>query len=340
VLRPDPQTTLTALWGLDQLRACGLPADVMTIVTGEGPEVGPALVDSVDYVMFTGSTATGRAVAAAAAPRLTGVSLELGGKNPMIVRADADVEAAAGAAVRGSFVGAGQVCVSVERIYVHDDVAAAFLDAFVARTKALRFCTAPGWDGEIGTLVNARQLERVASHVADARGRGAVVHAGGRARPDVGPYFFEPTVLGGVTPEMTLHATETFGPVVSVYPVRSDEEAIEAANATTYGLTACVFTRDVARGRVMASRLACGSVGINDAYAATWGSADAPIGGMKDSGLGRRHGREGLLKFTEAQTIAAQHLVPLGPPPGLSAGQYARLLTWALRLRRRIPGLR
>jgi acyl-CoA reductase-like NAD-dependent aldehyde dehydrogenase len=115
---------------------------------------------------------------------------------------------------------------------------------------------------------------------------------------------------------------------------------VEASNATAYGLTACVFTRDVARGRALASRLACGSVGINDAYAATWGSADAPIGGTKSSGLGRRHGREGLLKFTEAQTIAAQHLLPLGPPPGMRPERYAALLTWALRLRRHLPGLR
>jgi acyl-CoA reductase-like NAD-dependent aldehyde dehydrogenase len=340
VLRPDPQTTLTALWGLEQLRACGLPEDVLAVVTGDGPEVGPALVESVDYVMFTGSTATGRAVASAAAPRLVGVSLELGGKNPMIVRADADPAAAARAAVRGCFVGAGQVCVSVERIYVHEAVEAAFLREFVAGTRALRFCTSPGWEGEVGTLVNARQLQRVVSHVDDARRRGAVVHAGGRARPDVGPCFYEPTILGSVTADMTLHATETFGPVVSVYRVRSDDEAIEASNATPYGLTACVFTRDVARGRAIASRLACGSVGINDAYAAAWGSADAAIGGMKDSGLGRRHGREGLLKFTAAQTITAQHLVPLGPPAGMSARRYARWLTWALRLRRHIPGLR
>jgi succinate-semialdehyde dehydrogenase/glutarate-semialdehyde dehydrogenase len=340
VMRPDPQTTLTALWGLEQLLASGLPPGVLTLVTGEGPEIGPALVEAVDYVMFTGSTATGRSIAAAAAPRLIGVSLELGGKNPMIVRADADVEAAARAAARGAFVGAGQVCVSVERLYVHEAIAARFLEAFVARTRALRFCTTPGWDGDIGTLVNARQFERVASHVDDARARGAVVHAGGRPRPELGPFFYEPTILGAVTSSMIVHATETFGPVASVYPVRSDDEAVEASNATAYGLTACVFTRDVARGRALASRLACGSVGINDAYAATWGSADAPIGGTKSSGLGRRHGREGLLKFTEAQTIAAQHLLPLGPPPGMRPERYAALLTWALRLRRHLPGLR
>jgi succinate-semialdehyde dehydrogenase/glutarate-semialdehyde dehydrogenase len=139
---------------------------------------------------------------------------------------------------------------------------------------------------------------------------------------------------------MTVHADETFGPVVSVYAVRTDEEAVELANSSPYGLAASVFTRDLAAGRAIAARLRVGSVGINDPYAAAWGSVDAPIGGMKDSGVGRRHGRDGLLKFTEAQTVATQHLRPLGPPPGLSAQRYAALLTWALRVRRHVPGLR
>jgi succinate-semialdehyde dehydrogenase/glutarate-semialdehyde dehydrogenase len=340
VLRPDPQTTMTALWALEQLCASGLPRDVLTVVTGEGPEIGPPLVGAVDYVMFTGSTATGRAVAEGAARRLVDLSLELGGKNPMIVRADADVEAAARAAVRGCFIGAGQVCVSMERIYVHRSIEARFLEVFTAHARALRFCTAPGWDGDVGSLVNARQLERVASHVDQARAGGAIVHAGGRARPDVGPFFYEPTILGGVTPAMTLYATETFGPVVSVYPVDDDGEAVAAANATPYGLTASVWTRDTAAGRALAARLQAGSVGVNDVYAATWGSVDAAIGGMKASGLGRRHGRDGLLKFTEPQTVAVQRLLPLSPPAGVPPKRWATILTWALTLRRHIPGLR
>jgi succinate-semialdehyde dehydrogenase/glutarate-semialdehyde dehydrogenase len=340
VLRPDPQTTLTALWALEQLRASGLPGDVLTIVTGEGPEIGPPLVAEVDYVMFTGSTATGRSVASTAAPRLMDLSLELGGKNPMIVRADADVDAVARAAVRGGFLGAGQVCVSVERLYVHRSIEGKLLEAFVSATRRLRFCTAIGWEGDVGSLVNARQLQRVAAHVDEARSAGARVHAGGRARPDVGPFFYEPTILGGVTPAMAVHAEETFGPVVSVYPVSGDEEAVAAANATPYGLTASVWTRDVSAARAMAARLDAGSVGINDAYAAAWGSVDAPIGGMKASGLGRRHGRDGLLKFTEPQTIAVQRVLPLAPPGGVSPRRWARVLTWALILRRHLPGLR
>ena len=284
VVRPDPQTTLTALWAHEQLVACGFPAEVLTIVTGEGPEVGPALAAEVDYLMFTGSTATGRTVAAAAAARLIDASLELGGKNPMIVRHDADVETAARSALRACFTGAGQVCVSIERIYVAREVAGRFLEAFVAGTRALRFCTSPGWVGDIGSLVNARQLARVAAHVDDARAKGATIHAGGRARPDVGPFYYEPTILGNVTSDMTVQGTETFGPVVSVYAVEDDAAAVTAANATPYGLNASVWTGDVGAARAMAAALDAGTVNINDGFAATWGSVDAPIGGMKQSG--------------------------------------------------------
>ena len=235
-------------------------------MTGEGPDIGPPLVGAVDFMMFTGSTATGRAVATGAAARLVDVSLELGGKNPMIVRADADVERAARAAVRGCFAGAGQVCVSVERIYVTRSVADRFLSVFVTATRALRFCTAPGWDGDLGSLTGARQLARVRAHVEDAQAGGAVVHAGGRARPDVGPFFHEATILGGVTPAMAVHSTETFGPVVSVYVVDGDDEAVAAANDTSYGLNASVWTRDIAAGRTIAARLESGTVNINDVY--------------------------------------------------------------------------
>jgi len=176
--------------------------------------------------------------------------------------------------------------------------------------------------------------------VEDARAKGAGVAAGGRHRPDVGPLFYEPTILTGVTPDMRACAEETFGPVVCVYPVGSDDEAVALANSTAYGLNASVWTRDLRAGHAIAARIEAGTVNLNDAYAATWGSVDAPIGGVKDSGLGRRHGREGLLKFTEAQTVAEQRWVGLAPPPGVRPQRWARLLTLALRLRRFVPGIR
>jgi succinate-semialdehyde dehydrogenase / glutarate-semialdehyde dehydrogenase len=340
VIRPDPQTSLTGLWAVEALRAAGLPPDVITVVTGEGPAIGPPLIEGVDFLMFTGSTATGRTVAQQAAARLIGLSLELGGKNPMIVRADADLEAAVGGAVRGCFVGAGQVCVSIERIYVAQPVFDAFVERFVARTQVLRLSAALDWSGEVGSLTSARQLATVTRHVDDARRKGARVLAGGRARPDVGPFFYEPTILAGVTRDMIAYAEETFGPVVAVYPVESDAAAVAAANETVYGLTASIWSRDHAAAFAMARAIRAGSVNINEAYAAAWGSVDAPIGGMKASGIGRRHGRDGLLKYTEAQTVAAQRLVPLAPTVRLGADTYARVVTRALQLLRRLPGLR
>ena len=340
VLRPDRQTSFTALWAVDLLIEAGLPADVLTVVTGEGPELGPPLIGAVDFVMFTGSTRTGRVIAQQAAPRLIGYSLELGGKNPMLVLRDADVDRAVEGAVRGCFVGAGQVCVSIERIYVHSSIFDAFVDRFVARAKALRMSTSLDYGAEVGSLTSVRQLGAVKRHVEDALAKGATLRAGGRARGDVGPLFYEPTILTGVTPEMLLHDEETFGPVVAVYPFDDEGDAVARANATRYGLNASVWTRDGRRGVRVAARLQAGTVNVNEVYAAAWGSVDAPIGGFKESGVSRRHGREGILKYTEAQTIAVQRLMPVAGPHTLGAARSARLLTMALRLMKRIPGLR
>ena len=183
----------------------------------------------------------------------------------------------------------------------------------------------------MGSLVSARQLERVTSHVDDALAKGAELLVGGRARPDVGPYFFEPTVLSAVTDEMLLCREETFGPVVSVYPFTDDEHALRLVNDSDLGLSAAILTRDTRRGRALAARIQAGTVNINEAYAAAWGSTAAPMGGMKDSGLGRRHGIEGLLTYTESQTIAVQRLVGISPQFGRTDEQWAGILTAAVR---------
>jgi acyl-CoA reductase-like NAD-dependent aldehyde dehydrogenase len=330
VLKPDPQTTQTAQWGVDLLREAGLPPDVLTVVTGDPPLVGPALVASVDYVMFTGSTRTGALVARQAAERLIGCSLELGGKNPMIVLADADLDKAVDGAVRACFPAAGQVCVSMERIYVHESIYDRFVAEFAASTKGLDLAR------DVGRLISERQLAAVQMHVRDAVEKGASVAAGGRPRPDVGPLYYEPTILLGVHEGMTVHAQETFGPVVSVYPFANEEDAIERANSTPYGLNASVWTRSARAGFAIARRIRAGSVNINEAYAATWGSVDAPMGGMKQSGLRPRHGAEGIVKFTDAQTVAVQRLIPLAPTPGMTPDRFARLLTRLLMLLRYI----
>jgi acyl-CoA reductase-like NAD-dependent aldehyde dehydrogenase len=335
VLRPDPQTSFTALWAVSLLREAGLPADVLTVATGEGAILGPMLIDRVDFVMFTGSSRTGKVVARQAAERLIGCSLELGGKNPMLVLEDADIEAAVDGAVRGCFAAAGQVCVSIERIYVHRKLFEPFVGRFAERTRELRTGAAMDYSADIGSLTTRRQIESIEAHVRDAVEKGATVVAGGTRLPQAGALFYAPTILTNVREDMKLYAEETFGPVVSVYPFETEEEAVERANATPYGLNAGVYTRDTARGARVAAKIRAGSVNVNDAYAAAWASVDAPIGGMKDSGISRRHGAEGILKFTEAQTVAVQRVMPLAPPRGMDTAAWARWMTRVLVILRR-----
>uniref|UniRef100_UPI003C7A84D3 succinic semialdehyde dehydrogenase n=1 Tax=unclassified Streptomyces TaxID=2593676 RepID=UPI003C7A84D3 len=331
VMKPDTETALTALWARDLLIEAGLPAEVFQVVIGEGPVVGPAVVSRADYVSFTGSTRTGREVAQGAAARLVGVSLELGGKNAMLVLEDADVERAAEGAVRACFSSAGQLCISIERLYVHESVADAFVERFAARTKAMRLGSSLAYGADMGSLVGERQLENVSRHVAEAVEKGATLVAGGVARPDIGPLFYEPTILDGVEAPMAVCGEETFGPVVSIYRFGDDDEAVTLANATPYGLNSSVWTKNAGRGHRVAARLRTGTVNINEGYAPAYGSVQSPMGGMKDSGLGRRHGSEGILKYTEAQTVAQQRLMPLAPAFGMDDEKYAAFMTRSLK---------
>ncbi|MFD7458787.1 MULTISPECIES: succinic semialdehyde dehydrogenase [unclassified Streptomyces] len=332
VQKPDTQTALTALWSLDLMYEAGLPAGVWQMVIGRGSSIGGALMDNADYMMFTGSTATGRQIASDAGRRLIGASLELGGKNAMIVLDDADIEKAADGAVAACFPSAGQLCVSIERLYVAESIRDEFVAAFVERTEKLKIGAAYDYSIDVGSLTTPSQLKTVTEHVGDAVGKGATVLAGGRARPDLGPLFYEPTILTGVTPEMTLHDHETFGPVVAVYSYRDVDEAVARANSTPYGLNASVWTRNGARGRAVAARVHAGTVNVNEAFAAAWGSIDAPMGGMGDSGLGRRHGADGILKYTEPQTVAHQRVQGFTPPARVSPETWAALLTGALKV--------
>jgi acyl-CoA reductase-like NAD-dependent aldehyde dehydrogenase len=339
VLKPDPQASFTALWAVKLLREAGLPPDVCCVVTGTGP-TGQALVERADYLMFTGSQRIGKLIAARAGERLVGCALELGGKNPMIVLADADLDAAVNGAIRGCFVGAGQVCISIERIYVHESVFASFVERLAERTRKIRLGAAFDYTMEVGSLTTAAQLRKVEEHVADASAKGATIVTGGRHRPDLGPLFFEPTVLTGVHEGMKVFAEETFGPIVSVYSVATEEEAVERANSTQYGLSASIWTRDAGKAMRLAGAIRAGSVNVNEPYAAAWGSVDSPVGGMKESGLRPRHGAEGILKFTESQTIAVQRLLPIAPSHGMTQEFFARWMTRLVRVIRHTPGLR
>lgn len=337
VHKPDTQTALSTLWTIDLLVSLGMPREIWQVVLGDPAEIGEALIDDADYVAFTGSTRGGRKIAEAAARRLIGCSLELGGKNPMVVLDDADLDVAAQGALRACFTNAGQLCISIERLYVHDAVYDAFVEKFVRQARNMKLGAGLDWSVQMGSLTSRRQLDAVGAHVDDAVAKGAEVLAGGRARPDVGPLFYEPTILAGVDESMDLCREETFGPVVSVYRFADEDEAVERANDTVYGLNASVWTRDLSRGRALASRIQAGTVNINEGYGSAYASYDAPMGGMKSSGLGRRHGAEGLLKYTEVQTISSQaSWMGFEPILGMTYDKYADTLSGLLKTMKKL----
>jgi succinate-semialdehyde dehydrogenase/glutarate-semialdehyde dehydrogenase len=302
VLKPSEFTPLCALELESLLRDAGLPADVFQVVVGDG-STGAALTESpVDKLIFTGSVATGKRVAQAAAARLVPAVLELGGKDPMLVLDDADLQVASSAAVWGAFVNAGQTCLSVERCYVHRRLYQDFLDACVEKAERLRVGNGMEPDTEVGPLIHERQLRIVEAHVEEARARGARLLLGGRRLPEVGANFYAPTVLADVTHAMLLMREETFGPVLPVMPFADDEEAVRLANDSAFGLAASVWTRHRARGQALARRIHAGTVMVNDVVSC-FGISEAPHGGFKSSGLGRTHGRLGLEEMVRLQYL-------------------------------------
>ena len=301
VLKPSDVTPLTSLLMAEMLTECGLPHGVFSVATGRG-DTGAALVDEVDVVMFTGSVATGKKVMARAAETLTPVSLELGGKDPMIVLADADLERAANAAVSYGVNNSGQVCISVERIYVEDPVHDEFVDRVQGKLEALRQGP-PGAPGtvDVGAIIFAPQIDLIDSHVRDAVERGAKVVVGGKRGEGPGR-FYEPTLLTGVDHSMRCMTEETFGPTLPVMRVADVEEAVRLANDGPYGLQASVWTRDTERGEAIARRIESGVACVNDAQV-NYGALELPMGGWKSSGLGSRHGPDGIRKYAKRQSI-------------------------------------
>ena len=301
VLKPSEVTPLTSLLMAEMLTESGMPEGVFGVATGRG-EAGAALVDEVDYVMFTGSVATGKKVMARAAETLTPVSLELGGKDPMIVLADADLERAANAAASYGLSNSGQVCISVERIYVEDSIHDEFVQRLTEKVEALRQGP-PGEPGsvDVGAIIFPPQLDLIEAHVNDAVERGAEVVTGG-ARGEGPGRFFEPTVLTGVDHSMRCMTEETFGPTLPVMRVGDAEEAVRLANEGPYGLQASVWTRDERRGEELARRIEAGVACVNDAQV-NYAALELPMGGWKESGLGSRHGPDGIRKYTRRQSL-------------------------------------
>jgi succinate-semialdehyde dehydrogenase/glutarate-semialdehyde dehydrogenase len=301
LLKPSEVTPFSGQLVEELLRGAGLPEGVFQCLLGDG-ETGRALVEAgCDKISFTGSVATGRRVAEACGRQLVPCTLELGGKDPMLVCEDADLERAAAGAVYGAFANSGQVCVSTERVYVVDRVADEFVRKVVEKTAELR----QGAEGEadVGPMIQAAQLEIVERHVADAVAHGARVLAGGRRNPGAKGLFFEPTVLVDVDHEMAVMREETFGPVLPIMRVRDEDEALRLANDTRYGLNANVWTRDKRKGVELAKQIQSGSVVVNDCML-TYGITESPFGGRKESGIGQVNGEIGLRSYCYAQSIA------------------------------------
>ncbi|HXW56569.1 MAG TPA: aldehyde dehydrogenase family protein [Candidatus Cybelea sp.] len=346
LLKPSELTARTGALVGELFRRAGCPEGLVQVVQGAG-EIGAALVDAgPDKVFFTGSVATGKRIAEACGRKLIPSVLELGGKDAMIVLADADLDVASSAAVWGGFTNCGQACLSVERIYVEEPVADRFIRLCVEKARKLRVGPASDADADIGPLIRRRQLERVEEQLRDAMGRGAKILTGGTRRADLGPTFLEPAVVVNVDHSMKIMREETFGPVIAIRAVESGEEGLRMANDSPFALSASVWTRDSARAKRIASRLRAGSVMIND-VASYYGISEAPHGGRGDSGWGRSHSRLGLLEMVQVKYVDVDRLPRLpkswwfgyGRELAASAGRLVEAM-FARGWRRRVRALR
>ena len=303
VLKPAEDTSLSTLRLGELMLEAGLPAGVINIVTGRGETTGAALARhrGIDKIAFTGSTATGRTIARVAAEGLKKVSLELGGKSPNIIMADADLQAAIPASAMGIFYNSGQTCTAPSRLYVHESVREQVVDGIAAFGRSLNI--APGLDeaSQLGPLVSQRQFDRVSAYVEDGRSAGAEIALGGKRHGEEG-YFLEPTIITGTSNEMKVVREEIFGPVLVAQGFTEPEEAVALANDSDYGLAGCVWTRDLSTAHKMAKQIRAGIVTINSAMGADW---DVPLGGYKQSGIGRENGRDGLELYLATKSVFA-----------------------------------
>lgn len=306
--KPSEHTTLTGLKIREIFDRSYLPKGVLEVVTGL-VDVGQALVNArLDKIMFTGSTAVGRKIYQAAAENLTPVNMELGGSDPMIVLEDADLERAVNAAVWGAFTNTGQACLSVERLYLHETILDSFVEKLVARTRELDFKAADDENYELSSIANEPQYEKIKFLIQDAAEKGAVIHCGGRERQDLGPLYYEPTILSGVNNTMEISRSEVFGPVIQVFPFMSDDEAVFLANDSDFGLSASVWTEDLRKGRALARRIEAASVLVNELHIHA-AQFEAPYSGTKESGIGVSHGPWGVLEVVRPKYINSERRI-------------------------------
>ena len=307
LLKPSELTPASGALVGEVINEAGFPDGLVQVLQGDG-SVGAALIEAgPSKVFFTGSVATGRRIAEACAKKLIPSVLELGGKDAMIVLADADLDVASSASVWGGFTNCGQACLSVERIYVEHPVAERFAQLCVEKTKKLRVGPTTDPEADLGPMIRVRQLEKVEQQLREATERGAEILTGGGRRPDLGPNFLEPAVVTKVDHSMQLMREETFGPVIAIRAVASADEAVELANDSPFGLSASIWTGSTRRGRELASRIRAGSVMIND-VASYYGISEAPHGGPGASGWGRTHSRLGLLETVQVKYVDVDRL--------------------------------
>lgn len=332
LLKPSEITPFTSLHVVKFMYEVGIPKDVVQVLTGDG-RTGAALVEHVDYISFTGSTNTGRRIAMRAAERLIPVSLELGGKDPMIVLRDANLDLAATGTLVGALENSGQVCVSTERVYVEDAIYEPFVERIKHYAAQINVGTGDGIGVHMGSMTNERELLRTEAQVADAVAKGAKIVFGGKRRPDLGPLFFEPTVLVDVDHTMLVMREETFGPLVPIMRVKSVDEAVRLANDSEYGLSAAIHSKDLKRAEQIAQKIESGDVHINTTH---WifGTTALPMGGIKHSGMGRRNGPEGLMRFVKSQAVLVDNQLLDQPKLALLDNftyKVVRMLLWGRR---------
>jgi succinate-semialdehyde dehydrogenase/glutarate-semialdehyde dehydrogenase len=341
--KPSELTPLSALLARDLLVESGLDPDLFQVLVGPGAELGDPLIDEVDYIGFTGSTATGRIVARAAAERLIPCSLELGGKNPMIVLPGGRIPDAVHGLLTGAFANSGQTCICDERVYVHTDV----WDEFIASACAAVDRLQVGWSSEfstdMGSLIGVAHAAKVREHVTDAIDKGAAIIAGGRdLQRQSGTAFVSPTLLTGTTDEMLIQDEETFGPVARLVRVSSADEAIALANASDLGLNGSVWGGSRREARRVARALQVGTVNVNSTLL-IYNSYDVPMGGIRRSGIGRRHAAAGIQRYCRQQSIVESFargggyelLLRVTNSPGRAAALFRAVKLW-----RRVPGIR